>query len=47
MTVATGPVWFRLYVSKDRAISGSLVKHAEVAGCKAIVFTADVPTENG
>ena len=43
MAVATAPVWFQLYVFKDRAISASLVKRAEVAGCKAIVFTVDVP----
>ncbi len=43
MAVATGPVWFQLYVFKDRATSASLVKRAEVAGCKAIVFTVDVP----
>jgi 4-hydroxymandelate oxidase len=43
MAVATGPVWFQLYVFKDRAISASLVKRAEVAGCKAIVFTVDAP----
>ncbi len=43
MAVATGPVWFQLYVFKDRATSASLVKRAEVAGSKAIVFTVDVP----
>ena len=43
MAVATGPVWFQLYVFKDRAISASLVERAEVAGCKAIVLTIDVP----
>jgi isopentenyl diphosphate isomerase/L-lactate dehydrogenase-like FMN-dependent dehydrogenase len=43
MAVATGPVWFQLYVFKDRAISASSVKRAEVAGCKATVFTVDVP----
>jgi 4-hydroxymandelate oxidase len=43
MAVATGPVWFQLYVFKDRAISTSLVNRAEVAGCKAIVITVDVP----
>ncbi|MBV9130100.1 MAG: alpha-hydroxy-acid oxidizing protein, partial [Verrucomicrobia bacterium] len=31
------------YVFKDKAISASLVKRAEVAGCKAIVVTVDVP----
>jgi 4-hydroxymandelate oxidase len=43
MAVATGPVWFQLYVFKDRAISASLVQRAEAAGCKAIVYTVDVP----
>jgi isopentenyl diphosphate isomerase/L-lactate dehydrogenase-like FMN-dependent dehydrogenase len=43
MAVATGPVWFQLYVFKDRGISASLVKRAEAAGCKAIVLTVDVP----
>jgi 4-hydroxymandelate oxidase len=43
MAVATGPVWFQLYVFKDRDIAASLVQRAEVAGCKAIVLTVDVP----
>jgi len=43
MAVATGPVWFQLYVFKDREVSASLVKRAEAAGCKAIVLTVDVP----
>jgi 4-hydroxymandelate oxidase len=43
MAVATGPVWFQLYVFKDRAVSAALVKCAEVAGCKAIVLTVDAP----
>jgi 4-hydroxymandelate oxidase len=43
MAVATGPVWFQLYMFKDRAISASFAKRAELAGCKAIVFTVDAP----
>jgi isopentenyl diphosphate isomerase/L-lactate dehydrogenase-like FMN-dependent dehydrogenase len=43
MAVASGPIWFQLYVFKDRDISAALVKRAEVAGCKAIVLTVDVP----
>ena len=43
MSVATSPVWFQLYMFKDRAISASFVKRAEIAGCKAIVFTVDAP----
>jgi 4-hydroxymandelate oxidase len=43
MAVATGPVWFQLYVFRDRAISASLAQRAEAAGCKAVVLTVDVP----
>ena len=43
MAVATGPVWFQLYVFKDREVTASLVKRAEAAGCKAIVLTVDAP----
>ena len=43
MAVATGPVWFQLYVFKDRAVTASLVQRAEAAGCKAIMLTVDVP----
>ncbi|MBV9488284.1 MAG: alpha-hydroxy-acid oxidizing protein [Verrucomicrobia bacterium] len=43
MAVATGPVWFQLYVFKDRALAAALVRRAEAAGCKAIVLTVDVP----
>jgi 4-hydroxymandelate oxidase len=40
MAVATGPVWFQLYVFN---VSASLVKRAEGAGCKAVVLTVDAP----
>ncbi len=43
MATATGPVWFQLYVLKDRGFSASLVKRAEAAGCQAIVLTVDAP----
>jgi 4-hydroxymandelate oxidase len=43
MAIAAGPVWFQLYVFKDRAISASLAQRAEAAGCKAVVLTVDVP----
>jgi 4-hydroxymandelate oxidase len=32
MAVASGPIWFQLYMLKDRDISVSLVKRAEAAG---------------
>jgi 4-hydroxymandelate oxidase len=43
MAIATGPVWFQLYVFRDRALTASLVQRAEAAGCKAVVLTIDVP----
>ena len=39
---ATGPLWFQLYVYRDRALAESLVRRAEVAGYRAIVLTVDV-----
>ena len=38
---ATGPLWFQLYVYRERAASRALVRRAEDAGCKALVLTAD------
>ncbi|NIO05650.1 MAG: alpha-hydroxy-acid oxidizing protein [Proteobacteria bacterium] len=41
MEVATGPVWFQLYVYKDRGTTAGLVERAESAGCSALVLTVD------
>ena len=41
--VAAGPVWFQLYVYKDRAASAALVERVEAAGCSAIELTVDAP----
>ncbi len=38
---ATGPMWFQLYVYKDREETKNLVRRAEAAGYKAIVLTVD------
>jgi 4-hydroxymandelate oxidase len=43
VAAATGPVWFQLYVYKDRAASEALVKRVEAAGCSALELTADTP----
>ena len=43
VAAATGPVWFQLYVYKDRAASEALVKRVEAAGCTALELTADAP----
>lgn len=40
---ASGPVWFQLYVYKDRAASEALVKRVEAAGCSALELTVDAP----
>lgn len=37
------PVWFQLYVYRDRAVTEALVRRAEAAGCEAIVLTVDAP----
>lgn len=40
---ATGPLWFQLYLWKDRAVIGSLVHRAKAAGYQALCLTVDVP----
>lgn len=38
---AGGPLWFQLYVYRDRAVTRSLVQRAEAAGFQALVLTVD------
>ena len=40
---ASGPVWFQLYVYRDRGATAALVARAESAGAKALVLTVDAP----
>jgi 4-hydroxymandelate oxidase len=40
---AAGPLWFQLYVQRDRAFTRDLVQRVEAAGCKAICITVDTP----
>jgi len=40
---APGPVWFQLYVIRDRAFMRDLLATAKNAGAKALVFTVDMP----
>ena len=40
---ATGPLWFQLYVYKDREVTKDLVARAEHAGFRALVLTVDTP----
>lgn len=41
---ATGPVWFQLYVQRDREFTRDLVQRAETAGCRALCVTVDSPS---
>jgi len=40
---ATGPLWFQLYVYRDRGITERLIARAEAAGYRALVVTVDTP----
>jgi len=40
---ATGPVWFQLYINKDRGFTRELVARVEAAGCTALMLTVDTP----
>jgi 4-hydroxymandelate oxidase len=40
---ASGPVWFQLYVYRDRDATAALVARAEAAGAQALVLTVDAP----
>ncbi len=40
---ATGPVWFQLYINKDRGFTRELLARVETAGCKAVMLTVDTP----
>jgi len=41
--VATGPLWFQLYVYRDREVTRDLVRRAEAAGYRGLVLTVDTP----
>ena len=42
---APGPLWFQLYVFRQREITRALVERAEAAGCTALVLTVTVPVQ--
>ena len=43
VAASRAPVWFQLYVYRDREASRGLVARAEAAGCQALVLTVDAP----
>jgi L-lactate dehydrogenase (cytochrome) len=38
-----GPIWFQLYMIRDRGFMRDLLARAREAGCSVLVFTADMP----
>jgi L-lactate dehydrogenase (cytochrome) len=40
---ATGPIWYQLYVWRDRDIVRMLIERAKAAGYRALVVTVDTP----
>ncbi len=38
------PMWFQLYVLKDRAFMKNVLERAKLSGVKTLVFTVDMPT---
>lgn len=43
VAAASGPVWFQLYIYKDRSATEALVRRVEAAGATALVLTVDAP----
>lgn len=41
--VASGPLWFQLYLWRNKEIVDGLINRAEQVGCDALVLTVDVP----
>lgn len=39
----TRPMWFQLYVLKDRGFMRNVLERAKAAGCSTLVFTVDMP----
>ena len=40
---ASGPLWFQLYVQRDRGFTRALVERVVAAGCRALCLTVDTP----
>lgn len=45
IAVASHPVWFQLYVFKDRGLCRALIERVQAAGAKAICVTVDSPLD--
>jgi 4-hydroxymandelate oxidase len=42
-SAASGPLWFQLYVYRDRSLTERLIARAQSAGYRALVLTVDTP----
>lgn len=40
---AKHPVWFQLYVQKDKGLTQQMLERAQQAGCRAVCITVDTP----
>jgi 4-hydroxymandelate oxidase len=38
-----GPLWFQLYIYRDRAMTRALIERVDAEGCEALVLTVDAP----
>lgn len=45
MKVARAPVWYQLYVAKDRGVTGAVVERVQAAGAAALCVTVDSPLD--
>jgi L-lactate dehydrogenase (cytochrome) len=43
MSAVQRPIWFQLYMLRDRGIVSALLQRAWAAGCRTLVFTVDLP----
>ncbi|MBS0297080.1 MAG: L-lactate dehydrogenase [Proteobacteria bacterium] len=44
VSAATGePIWFQLYVIKDRGFNRAMIERAKASGASALLFTVDLP----
>src|SRR5207344_1267267 len=41
-TAVGRPIWFQLYVMRDRGLAKSMIERAKAAGCSALVLTVDL-----
>lgn len=43
MAITAQPLWFQMYIQRDRQFSRGVMEQAQEAGCRALVITVDAP----